>query len=290
MADQKKTRTRAPVDSGPGSAHGGRGRRSSGRAGKSRISWAVLIWIGFFIFICGLFLYSREAIITSVQTIQNELSIRNLPVEPPPEEINGLVSQPIETPPPVPIPLQPPPVQEPVIVPPVIQEEAPPQVAVGSQPVQTPETVPSLPPEQGRVELRERALYFTQVDRGGSILRVKVDRNMPLSSSPMTDVVHALIAGPTEDERQQGLICLIPPGTRMLSASVRGSTAYINFSEEFQFNTFGVEGYAGQLRQIVFTVTEFPNVRDVQILIEGRRVDFLGEGIWIGSPLSRDMF
>jgi spore germination protein GerM len=70
---------------------------------------------------------------------------------------------------------------------------------------------------------------------------------------------------------------------------VRGSTAYISFSEEFQYNTFGVEGYAAQLRQIVWTVTEFTNVSDVQILIEGRRVDYLGEGIWIGSPLDRDM-
>ena len=286
MADQKKTRTRAPANSEPGSAHGGRGKRSSGRAGKSRFSWAVLIWIGFVIFIFGLFLYSREAIITSVNTIQNELAIRNLPLQPPPEEISDPAGLPVEPPPPVPLPVE----QPPVIPPPVAQEQPPSQGAVVSPPAQVPETVPSLPPEQGRVELRERALYFTQVDRGGTILRVKVDRNLPISSSPMTDVVQALIAGPTEEERQRGLICLIPPGTRMLSATVRGNTAYINFNEEFQFNTFGVEGYAGQLRQIVFTVTEFPNVRDVQILIEGRRVDFLGEGIWIGSPLSRDMF
>jgi spore germination protein GerM len=106
----------------------------------------------------------------------------------------------------------------------------------------------------------------------------------------MTDVIQALLAGPTAEESRRGLISLIPQGTKMLSAAVRGNTAYINFSEDFQYNTFGVEGYAGQLRQLVFTVTEFPNVTDVQILIEGRRIDYLGEGIWIGSPLNRDMF
>ena len=105
----------------------------------------------------------------------------------------------------------------------------------------------------------------------------------------MTDVIQALIAGPNGDEKQKGLISLIPPSTRILSATVRGSTAYINFSEDFQYNTYGVEGYAGQLRQIVFTATEFSNVKDVQILIEGRRLDYLGEGIWIGSPLTREM-
>jgi spore germination protein GerM len=39
----------------------------------------------------------------------------------------------------------------------------------------------------------------------------------------------------------------------------------------------------------VWTATEFPNVVTVQVLIEGRRVDYLGsEGIWIGGPLGRD--
>jgi spore germination protein GerM len=103
----------------------------------------------------------------------------------------------------------------------------------------------------------------------------------------MTDSLRALINGPDTDEAGRGLISLIPKGTRVLKADVQGSTAYISLSEDFQFNTHGVEGYAASLRQIVWTVTEFPNVKDVQILIEGRRLDYLGEGIWIGSPLDR---
>jgi spore germination protein GerM len=104
----------------------------------------------------------------------------------------------------------------------------------------------------------------------------------------MLDALNVLLQGPTGEEQRRGLVSLIPSGTRILSATVRGSTAYISFSEEFQYNTYGVEGYAAQLRQIIWTATEFSNVRDVQILIEGRRVDYLGEGIWIGSPISRD--
>ena len=115
-----------------------------------------------------------------------------------------------------------------------------------------------------------------------------MNRSIPVSDSPMTDVIQALINGPTAEEKNRGLISLIPPAARILSATVRGDTAYISFSEDFQYNTYGVEGYAGQLRQIIFTVTEFPNVKSVQILIEGNRVDYLGEGVWIGSPLSRD--
>ena len=143
--------------------------------------------------------------------------------------------------------------------------------------------------QAGQVEMRDRALYFIHVDRGGSILREKVTRKIPVSDSPMIDAIGALISGPNGEEKGKGLISLIPPTVRILSATVRGDTAYISFSEDFQYNTYGVEGYAAQLRQIVFTATEFPNVANVQILIEGRRIDYLGEGIWIGSPLNRDM-
>jgi spore germination protein GerM len=106
----------------------------------------------------------------------------------------------------------------------------------------------------------------------------------------MQDALNAIFAGPTAEEVSRGILNLIPQNTRILSAVVRGNTAYISFSEDFLFNTFGVEGYVAQLRQIVWTVTEFPNVNDVQILIEGRRMDYLGDGIWIGSPISRQSF
>jgi spore germination protein GerM len=135
---------------------------------------------------------------------------------------------------------------------------------------------------------RERNLYFTQVDSAGTIIRTRVTRNIPASDSPMVDSLKALLAGPNAEEQRRGLMSLIPRGVRILSATVRGSTAYISFSEEFQYNTYGVEGYAAQLRQIIWTATEFPTVKDVQVLIEGRRIDYLGEGIWIGSPLGRD--
>ncbi|WP_461256534.1 GerMN domain-containing protein [Treponema sp. R80B11-R83G3] len=140
------------------------------------------------------------------------------------------------------------------------------------------------------VQTRDRAIYFANVGSDGQILHSKVTRKIPVSDSPMQDALNVLLAGPTAEELSKGLLNLIPKNTRMLSATVRGTTAYINFSEDFLFNTFGVEGYVAQLRQIVWTVTEFPNVKDVQILIEGRRVDYLGEGIWIGSPISRQSF
>jgi len=135
----------------------------------------------------------------------------------------------------------------------------------------------------------ERSLYLMKVDNAGSIYWATVKRSLPASDSPLQDALESLIRGPSKEEEKQGLISLIPKNAKILNATVRGNTAYISFSEDFLFNTYGTEGYASQRRQIVLTATEFSNVKDVQILIDGKRIDYLGEGVWIGSPVSRTM-
>ena len=65
----------------------------------------------------------------------------------------------------------------------------------------------------------------------------------------------------------------------------------IETSESFSFNKYGVQGYLGQLMQIVYTATSFSTIDNVQFLIEGQKLEYLGgEGVWIGSPLSRISF
>ena len=137
--------------------------------------------------------------------------------------------------------------------------------------------------------LKDRSLWLVKIYDDGVISREKVMRPIKVSDSPLTDAIGALLAGPSAEERKKGLTSLIPDGTKLISILVRGSTAYLNFNEQFQFNSHGVEGYVQQLRQVIWTATEFESVKDVQILIDGRRLDYLGpEGIQIGKPLDRD--
>jgi hypothetical protein len=278
-------------------------RKNSGRKpGKSKNSRAlpaaVLFWLVFFIAVTGVFLVNRETIARNFDIFTQRLNLspeaasEDEAVEPEaaPEgeavAVRPIVTPPAESPaPPVPEP----PVKEPEAgktdVPPPVEppeKQTAPQAAPAARPSPAPQTVPR------PVETQERNLYFTQVGADGAIIRSRVSRKIALSDSPMLDSLQVLLAGPSADEKRRGMMSLIPPNTRILSATVRGSTAYISFSEDFQYNTYGVEGYAAQLNQIVWTVTEFPNVKDVQILIEGRRVDYLGEGIWIGSPINRE--
>ena len=145
--------------------------------------------------------------------------------------------------------------------------------------------------EKPAVQTRTATLFFVTIDSDGRVLRKEVTRDVPRTDSPLSETLSALFSGPNGAESSKNLRSLIPNGTRLLSASVKDGVATLNLSEEFQFNQFGIEGYLGQLAQIVFTATAFPTVSSVQILIEGQRREYLGaEGVWIGTPLSREKF
>ena len=145
--------------------------------------------------------------------------------------------------------------------------------------------------EKPAVQTRTATLFFVTIDSDGRVLRKEVTRDVPRTDSPLSETLSVLFSGPNGAESSKNLRSLIPNGTRLLSASVKDGVATLNLSEEFQFNQFGIEGYLGQLAQIVFTATAFPTVSSVQILIEGQRREYLGaEGVWIGTPLSREKF
>ncbi len=135
-------------------------------------------------------------------------------------------------------------------------------------------------------------LCFVNIDSDGSVVRKIVKRTDKKSDSPLTTAINLLIKGPIKtSSAEKDCINLIPEGTKLLSARVSDSVAYLNFNENFEFNSVGVEGIRGQLMQIVYTATSFSTVNSVQFLIEGSKQDYLGsEGQWIGSPLSRSNF
>jgi len=139
--------------------------------------------------------------------------------------------------------------------------------------------------------VRKTVIYWVRVDADGKLIPKSVTRLLPKSDAPMSDALQTLFAAPTVDELKQGVRTLIPPDTKLRSAWVKDGVAFINVSEEFQFNQYGIDGALAQLLQVVFTATEFSTVKSVQFLIEGQKKEYLGaEGVWIGSPLSRSSF
>ena len=145
------------------------------------------------------------------------------------------------------------------------------------------------PAATGTTELQ---LCFVNIDGDGSVGRQLIKRKVPKSDSPLTTAINLLLQGPdTTKSAERNCMTLIPAGTKLLSAKVSGGIAYLNFNENFEINTYGVEGYIHQLEQVVFTATSFSTVTSVQFLIEGEKRDYLGsEGVLIASPLSRSSF
>lgn len=177
---------------------------------------------------------------------------------------------------------------------------APPQKPVAPSPVKPSTTTQPLsaplpaakepvPSQQSRT--RAVSLFYVRIENDGAITRQEVKRAITVTDSPLSDTLAALLAGPAEDEIRRKLITLIPRGTKLLGVGVRGSTVTIDLNDAFVYNRYGIEGYAGQLKQIVYTATAFPGIQDVQLLIEGEARDYLGgEGVYIGRPISRNSF
>lgn len=244
----------------------------------------MLFWLAFFILIICLFFINRNLIRTTIQNTHFLDRLFNRPQDTEePISPGGTASEEV---------LPEADVEE-EDVPPVERPRL--SVPAEEKPGNVPQALPVPPPPREPAtaspgtERRDRPIYFMQVDKDGTVMRMRVSRSLTVSDTPMTDAIRALFEGPSPEEQRRGMVSFIPPGTELLSVMVRGTTAYINVNQEFQFGTFGVEGYAAQLRQIVWTATEFSTIKDVQILIEGKRVDYLGESILIGSPISRDM-
>ena len=136
--------------------------------------------------------------------------------------------------------------------------------------------------------MRTSTLYFVNLNNESEIILQGIMRPIYYDDSPLTETLTALLSGLTSSELNKGLLSLIPTGTEIRGITVSNMTATIDFNEVLSFNNFGREGLEAELKQIVFTATEFSTVDKVQILINGQKKQFLGaEGVFIGEPLTR---
>ncbi len=136
--------------------------------------------------------------------------------------------------------------------------------------------------------MRTSTLYFVNLNNESEIILQGIMRPIYYNDSPLTETLTALLSGLTSSELNKGLLSLIPTGTEIRGITVSNMTATIDFNEALSFNNFGREGLEAELKQIVFTATEFSTVDKVQILINGQKKQFLStEGVFIGEPLTR---
>lgn len=158
----------------------------------------------------------------------------------------------------------------------------PSQTPTGTAPNPSPTTV--IPSADTTTIVRA---YFYLGGQPGSDGLVPVLRDVEqhgVTANAMT----ALLAGPTtEASGDWAITSAIPDGTRLLGLDIADGVASVDLSREFESGGGSTSMFV-RLGQVVFTLTQFPNVQSVRFRIEGQPVSvFGGEGIVLDRPQTR---
>jgi germination protein M len=262
---------------------------------KKKNSVGCLFWIALALLVVVAFLYNRDRInqvlVSTGLFSAKAKPAQNAPPEKPPQQTRR---------PPAPRPAPTKPAPSPAPAPsPSLPSTAP---ATGDKPAQQPSARPDVvirvpapsqtPADQSTppgARVRRARIFFVEVSPSGEIAVRGVMRSVPDTDSPLTEALTALLDGQAAQELSGGLLTMIPKGVKLRGAHVRDGTATVDLSDEFRFNALGHTGLVAQVKQLVYTATEFTSVKTVQILIEGKKLDYLSsEGPHIGTPISRD--
>jgi spore germination protein GerM len=130
--------------------------------------------------------------------------------------------------------------------------------------------------------------YFVLGGEPGVTGLVPVLRTVPESTAVAKAAMTALLAGPTSKESgDRSITTAIPEGTTLLGVSIKTGVATVNLSSAFDEGG-GTASMRNRLAQVVYTLTQFSNVRSVLFQVEGQTVTVFGsEGIVLDGPSKR---
>jgi len=139
--------------------------------------------------------------------------------------------------------------------------------------------------EQKKIAVQKVKLYFSD---NQAMFLIPEERDVPFNKDKekfLQAVVAELIKGPSIKE----LYLTIPKEAQVKSVHLKNNMAIVDFSRELRTKHWG--GSTGEtftIYSLVNTLTEFPEIVKVQILIDGKRVDSLTGHLDISEPLIRD--
>lgn len=135
--------------------------------------------------------------------------------------------------------------------------------------------------------LRNTVLYF----QSGEGLLIPVMRRIPWEEGIGKLALKNMIDNPSlrENLAPTGLIPIIPPGTVVKGMTIDNETGIckVDFSNEFLNYTTEKEE-ENLIKGVVYTLTEFPAIREVKILVEGEALEALKFGTEVKDSLRRE--
>lgn len=136
--------------------------------------------------------------------------------------------------------------------------------------------------EQAGTKLVDRTIYV--FDHEGHVvpLTIKVPHTEGVAKQALEYLV---VDGPVTDQLPDGMRAVLPAGTEM-TVKIEGNTAVVDFSPEFK--NYHPDDEKGILEAITYTLTEFENIDQVKIMINGYMQETMPvKGTPINQPLSR---
>jgi len=136
-------------------------------------------------------------------------------------------------------------------------------------------------------DTRETVLYFQ--DSEGYL--VPVMRRIPweegIAKTTLSNMIDS--AELREALSGTGLVPIIPSGTEIIGISIDEDTGIckVDFSAEIK-NIETLKEEENLIKGIVYTLTEFPAIEEVQLMVEGEIVPSLKHDIAINNPLGRE--
>ena len=148
------------------------------------------------------------------------------------------------------------------------------------------------PPEVGQkpgdsqVQTRKQLTLKVYYPDEGATHLVAVDRAVDVEDGKdkYTAAVETVIQEPTESN----LVAIFPKATQVRSVTVEGDLATVDFDGSIQ-RTFsgGSTGEELLVGSLVDTLTDFPEINRVQILVDGNAVESLAGHMDISKPFER---
>lgn len=156
----------------------------------------------------------------------------------------------------------------------------------GTEPASSPAAVvetTALSPLSSSANMVAVELYFKD-PRQNKLVREK--RQIPRVVGIARATMEELFKGPAGGD----LVSPFPPGTELLDINVRSDgLCIVDVSREMRgVGSGGIEAEKLAVYAVVNTLTQFPTVKKVKILVEGQQLKTLAGGVAISEPLMRE--
>lgn len=149
----------------------------------------------------------------------------------------------------------------------------------------TTQAPPPAPEQPKPVAAQEVNLYFSD-DQAMYLVAEKRSLNTQGDQKQLASaIVNELIAGP----KQAKLHATMPQGSSLLSLEIANGLATVNLNQDFQSKHSG--GSTGEMMTIyslVNSLTDLQGIQQVQLLVEGKKLETLKGHLDISQPLTRN--